>query len=58
MITVETLIEKEVCVSHGEARRLIMQCPEWKLENIIKKREAQKWGRRPREIKLIQFENI
>lgn len=57
MITVETLIEKEVCASRAEARRLIMQCPELKLEKMIQKREAQKWGRRPRRIKLVQFES-
>lgn len=53
MITVETLIEKEVCASHAEARRLIMQCPEWKLEKMIQKREAQKWGRRPRKVGIM-----
>lgn len=54
MISVETLVEKEVCVSRAEARRLIAQgVPEWKLEKMIQHKEEQKWGRRPRKINLV-----
>jgi hypothetical protein len=45
MSTPEELVEKGVCVSFSEARRLISNMSDEKLQKKIRERQ---WGRRPR----------
>ena len=47
MITPKELCDKGVCVSFGEARRLMTQMNEEQLESFIWRR-AKVWGRKPR----------
>jgi len=51
MIEPKTLVEKGICVSFGEARRLIFGLSEDRIKEMIQEKETA-WGRKPRKSRL------
>jgi hypothetical protein len=56
MVSPQQLVEKGVCVSFAEARRLISGLSEQRLEKIIQEKQM-KWGRSPKRVKRVLYED-
>jgi hypothetical protein len=51
MIEPKELVERKICISFAEARRMIMMLPEEEI--LLKMRENVKWGRKPNKVAKI-----